>query len=216
METLENILNESCLLMKNISTSHNKNEKVSCIVRKLSTKLETGEKVPLYFSSQQGKTEQNLVQKNGKQTLNLEAFEKNAAKNSHPSKKSDKNSHAGKNWFQMPATRLTPEIQREFQLLKMRHVIDPKRHYKSTDLKEIPKYFQIGTVVNGANDFYSTRLKKSERKNTLAEELLADFKKKSYYQRRFSEIQGKRQSGIKRYENLKRKKRGKFTVFSKK
>ena len=39
---------------------------------------------------------------------------------------------------------------------------------------------QIGTVVEGAADFYSARLTRRERKQTLAEEILSDQQAKSY------------------------------------
>ncbi|KAI8536092.1 hypothetical protein RHMOL_Rhmol10G0229000 [Rhododendron molle] len=51
---------------------------------------------------------------------------------------------AGKNWFDMPPPTITPELKKAMQLLKLRSVLDPKRHYKKGDskLKTLPKYFQ--------------------------------------------------------------------------
>ncbi|PSR97845.1 RRNA-processing protein like [Actinidia chinensis var. chinensis] len=51
---------------------------------------------------------------------------------------------AGKDWFDMPALTITPELKKDIQLLKLRSVIDPKRHYKKgdTNSKTLPKYFQ--------------------------------------------------------------------------
>jgi len=43
----------------------------------------------------------------------------------------------------MPATEVTPEIKLDLQLLKMRNVLDRKRHYKKDESKGIPKYFQV-------------------------------------------------------------------------
>jgi hypothetical protein len=45
--------------------------------------------------------------------------------------------------FDMPAPTVTPEIKKELQLLQLRGVMDPKRHYKASDMKGIPKYFQV-------------------------------------------------------------------------
>ncbi|KAH7513586.1 hypothetical protein JRO89_XSUnG0176400 [Xanthoceras sorbifolium] len=83
---------------------------------------------------------------------------------------------AGTSWFDMPAATITPELKKDLQLLKLRNVIDPKRHYKKGDSKSktLPKYFQVGTVVESASDFFSSRLAKKERKATLADELLSD------------------------------------------
>lgn len=33
--------------------------------------------------------------------------------------------------------------------------MDPKAHYKKLDTTKFPKYFQMGTVVESAADFYS-------------------------------------------------------------
>lgn len=56
----------------------------------------------------------------------------------------------------------------------MRSAIDPKRHYKKGESKSLPKYFQVGTVVESPLDFFSSRLAKRERKASLADELLSN------------------------------------------
>ncbi len=40
-------------------------------------------------------------------------------------------------------------------MLRLRGAFDPKRFYKSADGTKFPKYFQMGTVVEGPTDFYS-------------------------------------------------------------
>ena len=65
---------------------------------------------------------------------------------------------AGKQWFDLPAQQLTDETRRDLKLLQLRGTFDPKRFYKSSDHKKgLPKFFQIGTVVESAADFYSGR-----------------------------------------------------------
>ena len=39
-----------------------------------------------------------------------------------------KKATAGKNWFDLPRTELTPQLKRDLQLIKMRNVLDPHRH----------------------------------------------------------------------------------------
>ncbi|RDX87315.1 fcf2, partial [Mucuna pruriens] len=80
---------------------------------------------------------------------------------------------AGKNWFNMLAQIITPELQKDLKLLKLRAALDPKRHYKKGDStsKTLPKYFQA--IVDSPLDFFSGRLTKKERKATLADELLS-------------------------------------------
>lgn len=107
----------------------------------------------------------------------------------------------------MPAVTITPELKREVQLLKMRNVLDPKRHYKANDSKDIPKYFQIGTVIAGAADFYSGRLTKKERKMSFAEELLSDTSLKAYTKRKIRQIQEKNQDGGRAFWKKKTEKR---------
>uniref|UniRef100_A0A804U6H9 Fcf2 pre-rRNA processing C-terminal domain-containing protein n=1 Tax=Zea mays TaxID=4577 RepID=A0A804U6H9_MAIZE len=63
----------------------------------------------------------------------------------------------------------------------LRHIIDLKRHFKRVGkFKVVLKYFQVGTVVEPASEFYSSRLKNRERKATLVDELLSDQSLKSY------------------------------------
>lgn len=58
---------------------------------------------------------------------------------------------AGTGWANMRAQELTPELKRELQMIRMRGAVDPKRFYRTSDMKrELPKYFQMGTVVEGA------------------------------------------------------------------
>nr|KYP49569.1 rRNA-processing protein fcf2 [Cajanus cajan] len=72
---------------------------------------------------------------------------------------------AGEKWFNMPAQTITPELQKDLQLLK------------------------VGTVVDSPLDFFSGRLTKKERKTTLADELLSDQNLASYRKRKVREIE---------------------------
>jgi hypothetical protein len=74
----------------------------------------------------------------------------------------------------MPAARMDDGMKTELRLLQLRGAYDPKRFYKSFDRSKFPKYFQMGTVVEGPTDFYGGRLTNAERKSTLTEQLLAD------------------------------------------
>ncbi|XP_052206382.1 rRNA-processing protein fcf2-like [Diospyros lotus] len=103
---------------------------------------------------------------------------------------------AGKNWFDMPARTVTPELKKDLQLIKLRSVIDPKRHYKKGYYSNSQnKYFQVGTVIEAAEDFYAERLTKKERKVTLADELLSDHTLTKYRKRKLREIDERNQPG---------------------
>ncbi|KAK9385618.1 Fcf2 pre-rRNA processing-domain-containing protein [Lipomyces mesembrius] len=117
-----------------------------------------------------------------------------------------KEATAGEKWFHIPKTELTPTIKRDMQLLRLRNVLDPKRHYRRENEKEVPKYFQTGTIMESPTEYFSSRLTKKERKQTLADEILADEKAKAYFKRKYDEIQTVKASGGKNfYRSIKRK-----------
>ncbi|WVZ73830.1 hypothetical protein U9M48_022093 [Paspalum notatum var. saurae] len=114
----------------------------------------------------------------------------------------------GKGWFDMPAPTITPELKKDLQILQLRHVMDPKRHFKRAGKsKALPMYFQVGTVVEPASEFFTGRLTKRERKTTLVDEVLSDQYLKSYRMRKVREIQESRTPG----GNQKWKNKGKKT-----
>jgi hypothetical protein len=106
----------------------------------------------------------------------------------------------------MPKTEITPEIKRDLQVIRLRNVLDRKRHYKKGDSKD-PTYFQMGTVIEGPTEFFSSRLTKRERKQTIVDELLADEEARGYYKRRFMEVQSRTQSGGKKHYKKQKAKR---------
>jgi len=88
----------------------------------------------------------------------------------------------------MPAPEMTEERKLDLELLQMRGALDPKRFYKRSDMRETPKYFQIGTVVDSPYDFYSDRIPTKARKRTMVDELLADAEFKRYNKRKYVQI----------------------------
>ena len=38
---------------------------------------------------------------------------------------------------------MTPELQNDLKLLRMRNALDPSQHYKGSDWKKLPRYFQV-------------------------------------------------------------------------
>ncbi|XP_039129422.1 LOW QUALITY PROTEIN: rRNA-processing protein fcf2-like [Dioscorea cayenensis subsp. rotundata] len=109
----------------------------------------------------------------------------------------------GQGWFDMPAPTITPELKKDLEILKLRNVIDPKQHFKKGgQSKGLPKYFQMGTVIEPMSEFFSSRLSKKERKATLADELLSDQTLKQYRKRKINEIKEKRQpGGVEKWKN---------------
>ncbi|KAK1387391.1 Fcf2 domain-containing protein [Heracleum sosnowskyi] len=161
-------------------------------------------KIPTSFlpgnKSGSGIKTQSLIEKSGVYKPNSELVDGLYVPTNNPKKlnkllKKQIKDTSGKNWFDMPAPTMTPELKKDLQLLKLRSVMDPKRHYKKADSKSVPKYFQIGTVIEGATEFYTGRLTKKERKASLADELLGDHSLGSYRKRKVREIEEKNQPG---------------------
>ncbi|EFR03318.1 rRNA-processing protein FCF2 [Nannizzia gypsea CBS 118893] len=114
---------------------------------------------------------------------------------------------SGPKWFNLPKTVVTPELKRDLQILRMRSVLDPHRHYKKDNGKaSIPEYSQVGTIIEGATEFFSARITKKERKNNFAQEVMAAEKESGRFKRKYAEIQAAKTSGKKaHYKKLKAK-----------
>ncbi|KAF3483587.1 nucleolus protein required for cell viability [Arthroderma uncinatum] len=114
---------------------------------------------------------------------------------------------SGPKWFDLPKTVVTPELKRDLQILRMRSVLDPHRHYKKENGKaNIPEYSQVGTIIEGPTEFFSARITKKERKNNFAEEVMAAEKESGRFKRKYAEIQEAKTSGKKAYyQKLKAK-----------
>ncbi|KAF1940914.1 Fcf2-domain-containing protein [Clathrospora elynae] len=128
-------------------------------------------------------------------------------------KHEQKQATAGTEWFNMPKTELTPELRRDLQLLKMRSVLDPKRHYKKDNSKDdVPAFSQVGTIIEGATEFYSSRLKNKDRKQTILEEVVAQEHNSGRFKRKYEDISKTKASGKKNFYKALQAKRSKGKV----
>jgi hypothetical protein len=113
----------------------------------------------------------------------------------------------------MPKTDLTPELRRDLQLLKMRNVLDPKRHYKKDNAKsDIPAFSQVGTIVEGATEFFSSRIKNKERRQTFLEEVISQEQESGRFQRKYEDINKAKASGKKAHYKSVMAKRNKGKI----
>jgi len=121
-----------------------------------------------------------------------------------------KKATAGTQWYNLPRTDLTPELKRDLQLLKMRNVLDPHRHYKKDGGKmQAPEYSQVGTVIQGPTEYLSARIQNKDRKRTLVEEVLAGEQQSGRFKKKYAEVQTKKGSGKKAfYKDLKAQRKG--------
>ena len=110
----------------------------------------------------------------------------------------------------MPKSDLTPELKRDLQLLKMRNVLDPHRHYKKDGGKmQAPEYSQVGTIIEGPTEYLSARIQNKDRKRTLVEEVLAGEQQNGRFKKKYGEVQTKKGSGKKAfYKDLKAQRKG--------
>ncbi|KAF4450598.1 30S ribosomal protein S10, mitochondrial [Fusarium austroafricanum] len=110
-------------------------------------------------------------------------------------------STAGPNWFDLPKTNMTPEFKREWQVLRMRGILDPK-HQKKALRASAPEYSQVGEIIAGPTEFYSARLTRKERKGTLLEEVTRDLDSHKFTDK-YAGIQKQKSSGKKAfYKNV--------------
>jgi len=104
---------------------------------------------------------------------------------------------------------MTPQLKRDLQLIEMRNVLDPHRHYKKNNRKgTLPTFSQVGTVIEGPTEFYSSRINKKARAKNFVEEVMATEKQTSRFKRKYEEIQQSKMSGKKAYyQKMKAKRR---------
>jgi hypothetical protein len=90
----------------------------------------------------------------------------------------------------------------------MRNVLDPHRHYRKTDQQgKLPKYSQMGTVVQGPTEYFSARLSNKERHESLAGDLLSNEASMARFKNKYAEFQAKSTSGRKDYYKAQKAKR---------
>jgi hypothetical protein len=112
--------------------------------------------------------------------------------------------------YDLPKTKLDPQMKRDLQLLSMRAVLDPKRMYKKQGKFKIPDYSQVGTIIEGPTEFFSSRLTKAERNGTFVGEALKSESESGRFKRKYEELQKKKQSGKKGFYRSLMTKRRKF------
>ena len=121
-------------------------------------------------------------------------------------------------WFGLPKHKMTPELERELKVLRLRGNFDPKRFYKANDSKELPKYFTIATEVGGgmaATGYHTkTREVSAHSGRGLLDTLLRDDKVQEWTTKKRSEVDMKHHAalssghGKRKHEGARSTKRG--------
>lgn len=89
-------------------------------------------------------------------------------------KKKKKEETAGKDWFDMPKSKLTEEDKRDWQILHMRSVIEKGAGNVAALPEEPPEFLQFGTIITSAMDGKKARLTRKQKGATIAEALAKD------------------------------------------
>uniref|UniRef100_A0A8C4TUM5 Deoxynucleotidyltransferase terminal interacting protein 2 n=1 Tax=Falco tinnunculus TaxID=100819 RepID=A0A8C4TUM5_FALTI len=121
-------------------------------------------------------------------------------------RRAEREKTTGDGWFGMKAPEITSELKNDLKVLKMRASLDPKHFYKKNDRDGLPKYFQVGTVVDSPIDFYHSRIPKKQRKRTIVEELLADSEFRRYNKKKYQEIMSEKAAFAAGKKNRKKRK----------
>ncbi|XP_026764543.2 deoxynucleotidyltransferase terminal-interacting protein 2 [Galleria mellonella] len=122
-------------------------------------------------------------------------------------RKKERQKTKGPEWFNLPAPEIREELKNDLQVLKMRSALDPKHFYKKNDMEVLPKYFQVGRIMDSPLDHVNERLTKKQRKRTMVDELLADAEFQKYNKKKYKEIiEEKRKSEYRTFMKDKRQK----------
>lgn len=115
---------------------------------------------------------------------------------------------AGKGWFGMKPSVMTDDLKTDLAIIRNRTYLDPKRFYKSSD--KHGKVVQVGTVIEGASEFYSSRLTNKERRANLTEELMADTATLNYAKNKFKKMAREKSYQAELRKNRPKKRARKF------
>ena len=91
-----------------------------------------------------------------------------------------------KNWFRYASTPVTDELRTDLKILRQRNYINPKKFYKSLDNPST--HVQVGTVIEGVGEYYSSRLSKKERKANFADEIMGDYDTSKYVKQKYRKM----------------------------
>ncbi|OWR49199.1 deoxynucleotidyltransferase terminal-interacting protein 2 [Danaus plexippus plexippus] len=103
-------------------------------------------------------------------------------------RKQERQNTKGPAWFNMRAPEVSEDLKNDLQVLKMRSALDPKHFYKKNDMEVLPKYFQVGRILDSPLDHVNERVTRKNRKRTMVEELLADADFQKYNKKKYKEI----------------------------
>jgi hypothetical protein len=103
-----------------------------------------------------------------------EPFDKLGKRKLKRMRKEERDKTKGSGWFNLPCPEMTQERKNDLEALSLRGALDKKHFYKRNNIPVRPKYFQVGRIIEAPADFYHSRVPKRQRKQTMAEEMVAE------------------------------------------
>jgi Fcf2 pre-rRNA processing len=132
-------------------------------------------------------------------------------KHGHIKKRKGPTMDPGKGWFHMVPSPMTEDLKRDLIVLKNRNYLDPKRFYKKEPTGGKNKnntFVQVGTVIEGTGEFFSSRITNKNRRSNLTEEIMSDKRIHDYTVGKFKEMSAAKQQRAE--QQKKRSKRARF------
>lgn len=118
---------------------------------------------------------------------------------------------AGKKWFDLPATQVNQDIRNAYTVLQNRAQLTESGHFIRTEKSnKLPKYFQIGTVIDNDPNSYEN-LSKKQKSRTLTDQFYVQAKSSSGYNKKLGSMHAKNASNP-----LKNHKKAKYSNISRK
>jgi hypothetical protein len=140
---------------------------------------------------------------NRKDKAKEEAYENELATLDQEATKKKQKRDTLKGWFDMEAPVMTPELHQDLVALRLKHATEGSAKNRRTvgDVKHLPKYFQIGKIVEDATEYYSSRVPKRQREQSILDEMVSEDKRGGYVSGRYKEIQ----EGLNNVQSRKKK-----------
>lgn len=85
----------------------------------------------------------------------------------------------------MPAQKMTNEVKRELQAMRLRNAIDPKKFMRGAAKESVGEFFQFGHIIEGSNRA-TTQAPRVLPKRSFVDELVADEHTGDYTKRKYS------------------------------
>ncbi|GAM23461.1 hypothetical protein SAMD00019534_066360 [Acytostelium subglobosum LB1] len=104
-----------------------------------------------------------------------------------PNKLVVKQNHETKKWFNFGAGEITDEMKTEANMIKLKKFADNTQKYTRSAKAPLPKYFEIGTIVNNHEDYHNRFTNKEKKRGNLGD-LMADDKVMAYIDKKSSEL----------------------------